>query len=742
MYRSMRFSWLLSLIALALLFFVGQVVAQQSARTVIEQIDSSLFPQVEAYLSVSDVQGFPVKGLTKENFTVSEDGQQVADFEISSVQNIQQPLAFVLLIDTSGSMAWNTGTTVPMGDAISAAKGFADTLSEQDQVAVVTFSSQVEVVQGLTSDKSTTNSALNSLAAGGDTALYDGLVEAIFQLKDVSDRKVVLLITDGIESGISDYTFDQAVNEAVRWSIPVYPIGFGAVDEQQLNQLAELTGGYAQVQPDSSTLLNSLTTVQQILREQYLLRFESGLPADGSEHTLSVVVDYPNNRLEASQSFVAQPGEITVTLPDYEDGQIIGGKLRFAPEVISPAVVSSLQISIDGEPLDTVLSEPFEYNWDASSVPTGPHQFDFVVEDSAGNQGEFSLTLIVEPAVTVAIDALSEGDKVSVTTILSATVTAQSAIAKVEFYIDDQLLDTINYAPFEAEWLVEDADLGEHEIKVVASDAAGNVVEDQISVEVVEPITVSFVDLEDGDLLRGAPDIKLQVENQFEIDEVVIMVNGEELASFTAPPYEVEWPLYNVGPGEYVISAEARDGDGHSAKAEVTVEVNREAVIAGVEDETATPGSDTEPVAVPVGTTLSTNNSYVIWIVVIVVLAIAGIIIPLILRRRKASEDIVAGPVRSAVLHEVEGNAPGKAWRLTTAEVSLGRKRDENDIHLKGRSASRRMAVIRASQEGYTLYNLSPNNPAVVNGTPVHQQKLLQNGDLIQMGESQFTFEG
>ncbi len=732
MHRSTKNFWLLGLIILALVLFAGQVLAQQSARLAIEQVDSSLFPEVEAYLSVSDVQGFPVKGLEKENFTVSEDGQPVDEFEISSVQNIQQPLAFVLLIDTSGSMAWTTGSTVPMEDAIAAAKGFVDTFSDQDQVAVVTFSSQVEVVQALTSEKNTTNAALDSLVPAGDTALYDGLVEAISQLKDVPDRKVVLLITDGIESGISEYGFDQAVNEAVRWSIPVYPIGFGAVDEQQLEQLAELTGGLAQIEPDSSTLQSSMTTVQQILREQYLLRFESGLPADGLEHTLSVVVDYPNNHMEASQSFVAQPGEVTVTMPDYEDGQTIGGKLRFSPEIISPAEVSSLQISIDGELLDSVLSEPFEYNWDAGSVPQGPHQFDFVVEDSAGNSGEFSITLNVEPAVTVVIDAPAEGDELSVTTTIAATVTAQAALAKVEFYVDGELLDTRTSAPFETDWLVEDVELGEHEIKVVASDAPGNSAEDQILVDVVVPISVSFIDLEDGDLLRGSPDITVQVEAQFDIDEVVILVDGEELGSFSAPPYQVEWPLYNVDPGQYVISVKARDVDGHLAEAEVTVDVNRQ----GVEEGDATSDATGEIGEAPGGAAITADNGNLIWIAVIVALAFAGIMIPLALRRRKTAG--VAG----AVLHELQGNAPGKTWRLTTPEIHLGRKRDESDIHLKGRTASRRMAVIRVEGVGYTLYSLSPNNPAMVNGTAVPQQKILQNGDIIQLGESQFRFEG
>jgi VWFA-related protein len=733
MRRLTRYPWLLGLLVVALFLFSGLALAQQSARMAIEQVDSSLFPRVEAYLSVSDVQGFPVKDLSEENFSVSEDGQPVADFEINSVQNTKQPLAFVLLVDTSGSMAWSSDTTTPMDDAISAAKGFVDTLSPQDQVAVLTFSSQADVVQGLTSEKGITHVALDSLVAAGDTALYDGLVEAVAQLKDVPVRKVILLITDGIESGISGYTFDQAVNEAVRWSIPVYPIGFGAVDEQQLTQLAVLTGGYAQVQPDSSTLQSSLTTVQQILREQYLLRFESGLPADGLDHNLSVVVDYPNNHLETSQSFFAQPGEVTVALPDFQDGQTVGGKLRFAPEIVSPAEVSSLKISIDGQLLDSVLTEPFEYNWDAGTVSDGPHQFDFVVEDSAGNLGEFSLTLNVEPAVAVAIDAPSEGDALSITTTIAASVSAQAAIAKVEFYVDDELLDTRTTEPFESDWPVEAEALGKHEIKVVASDAAGNSAEDQVNVNIIEPIRVAFTNLQDGDVLRGAPQIVVQVDAQFPIDEVIILVDGDELGSFIAPPYQVEWPLYNVDPGQYVILAVARDVDGHEAQVEVTVDVN----VSGAASEDGDEVVETD--AVPDSAVIPTKQSnYGLWFAIIAVLALAGVLIPLALRKRRAA---VGAPTGGAALHELQGHTPGKVWSLGAAEIRLGRKRDENDIHIKGRSASRRMGIIRVDQNGYTLYNLSPNNPAVVNGAPVPQQILLRNGDLIQLGESQFRFE-
>lgn len=724
--------WILPLMFLISLLIAGQVFAQQSARFVIEQVDTGLFPQVEAYLSVSDAQGYPVRGLTKDNFTVFEDGSQVNDFEITPIQNIQQPLSFVLLMDTSGSMEW--GTPAPLSNAVSAAKSFVDTLSTQDQVAIVTFDSQINVVQGLTSEKTPASSALDLISAEGDTALYDGIVEAVGLLKDTSHRKVVILITDGIESGISEFTFDQAVNEAARWSVPVYPIGFGAVDETELTQLAQLTGGLAQIQPDSSTLQASFTTIQQVLREQYLLRYNSSIPADALEHTLSAKVDFQTQHLEAAHQFMAQPGELSVTMPDFDEGQTVGGKIRFAPEILGPAPVSSMQINMDGELLDQVPSAPFQYDWDAGTVFEGPHEFTFIVEDTAGNVGEFSIMLNVKPAVTVVIDSLTRGDELSVTTTLSATVDSQAGIAKVEFYIDDELIDTRESVPYQTDWLVEDAGVGEHEIKVIAIDAAGNSSQAMIPVIVRPPIIVTFTELQDGDLLRGSPEIGVAVDAMFAVDEVLINADGRELASFTSPPYSVQWPLYNVDPGQYVISVEVRDVDGHIAQVEVTVDVNR----AGVQ--TGDTGDETGSSGIAGGAVESVTGGLGVWIAVIVALALAGVLIPIALRKRRTTGGVVAGS-GAAVLHEVQGNSPGKKWPLTNAEIKMGRKRDENDIHLKGLKASRRMAVIRMHEGDYVIYSLSPDNPVVVNGSPIAQQHTLQLGDTILMGESEFRYE-
>ena len=94
-----------------------------------------------------------------------------------------------------------------------------------------------------------------------------------------------------------------------------------------------------------------------------------------------------------------------------------------------------------------------------------------------------------------------------------------------------------------------------------------------------------------------------------------------------------------------------------------------------------------------------------------------------------------------AQLHELEGHSPDKVWSLGATEVRLGRKREENDIPLKGLKASRKHAVIRFERGQYVIEGLSPDNPVVVNDQAISQPRILQGGDVIKLGDTTLRFE-
>ena len=104
-------------------------------------------------------------------------------------------LAMVLVIDKSGSM---DGEPIVM--ARQAARAAAELLSGRDQIAVVGFDSQPQLVCDLTpaSAQAQIAAAIDSLAAGGGTDLFPAMLEAR-QLLDRASAKIkhVIAMTDG-----------------------------------------------------------------------------------------------------------------------------------------------------------------------------------------------------------------------------------------------------------------------------------------------------------------------------------------------------------------------------------------------------------------------------------------------------------------------------------------------------------------------------------------------------------------
>ena len=78
-------------------------------------------------------------------------------------------------------------------------------------------------------------------------------------------------------------------------------------------------------------------------------------------------------------------------------------------------------------------------------------------------------------------------------------------------------------------------------------------------------------------------------------------------------------------------------------------------------------------------------------------------------------------------------------------EVTFGRTEGPafRHIQLLARTVSRRHALMRLSDDHWSLVNLSATNPVVLNGRPLAADEvapLLVDGDRIEMGEVIFTF--
>ncbi len=196
-------------------------------------------------VTVRDQAGALLGGLTAESFFIYEDGERQ---EIASFNRQRVPANIVLLLDASGSVFSH------MSAIREAAKSFTKNLLQEDKVCVMQFADRVELLQDWTSatDSKALSKALEwRYHPGNATTFYDGLyLAAQEQLKRVEGRKIVLLLTDGIDTAERKHAgFADALNAIRRAETSVYVISLtenlrAAMGKREGGWLGRVFGGY------------------------------------------------------------------------------------------------------------------------------------------------------------------------------------------------------------------------------------------------------------------------------------------------------------------------------------------------------------------------------------------------------------------------------------------------------------------------------------------------------------------
>ena len=289
------------LLTLILLSFIGlqplsQVAAQSDETHVrITQVDNSQFPNVTVYVSATNAAGEPV-GIDPKTIQIHEDGQVMEPVDVKGggavVGGEAIPVTTMLVIDISGSMDKND----KIGAAKEAAKAYVNGMRGGDQAGLITYDTQVYTVQPITSDILALVSAIDGLQTGSDTAMYNALIEAEKALEDISGRKAIIVLTDGMDNQSSS-TADDVINGIGESGLSISAIGFGdttvtgqeGLDEAGLKTLAEGAGGQYAFATDAQTLSTLYRQYGQSLQSEYAITYVSPSPLrDGINRSLTV----------------------------------------------------------------------------------------------------------------------------------------------------------------------------------------------------------------------------------------------------------------------------------------------------------------------------------------------------------------------------------------------------------------------------------------------------------------------
>ena len=246
----------------------GERVAHTARTRGVSVAESVEVDVVQVPAVVTDGAGRFVRGLTRADFTVLDDGraQPISHF---AAENI--PLELVTAIDVSSSMR----DALPTLKA--AAKRFLAALEPADQTTVLAFNENIFTLARRTTDDAARERAVERMAAWGGTALYDAIIRAIDILGRQSGRRAIVVFSDGDDQS-SHAALDAVVRAAEGSDATIYAIGQGRAVrapalQHLLEQIASVSGGRAFFSPDASRLDRAFADILEDLRHQYVLSY-------------------------------------------------------------------------------------------------------------------------------------------------------------------------------------------------------------------------------------------------------------------------------------------------------------------------------------------------------------------------------------------------------------------------------------------------------------------------------------
>ena len=270
--------------------------SDQQPQIKITQVDNSKFPQVTVYVSVTNAAGEPV-GVDPSTIQISENGQSMQPTSVNGGGQSGPgpgPLTTMLVMDVSGSMDKNG----KIDGAKAAAKAYVDQMRPGDQAGLMVYNTQVNYVQQLTTDHAVLTQAIDSIKTGGDTAMYDALIAAEEALKDISGRKAIIAVTDGLDNRSTHKTPDVVAGTQNN-SLSISTIGLGdasskaqtGLDEAALQSLAQQAGGTYSFAGDPKGLAALFQQYARTLQSEYAFTYLSpSTLRDGVNRSLTVAL--------------------------------------------------------------------------------------------------------------------------------------------------------------------------------------------------------------------------------------------------------------------------------------------------------------------------------------------------------------------------------------------------------------------------------------------------------------------
>ncbi len=333
------------------------------------------------------------------------------------------PRSVLLAIDVSGSMEG-----APISSASQAAASLIQKLADGDSVGVLTFSNAPAVLVPPTSDHALSLGVLPGLAAFGDTALHDAVLLGLQTVQSTdADQPVLVLLSDGEESGVSSATQAEVLNAVSASGVEVFTFALGATaDVEFLRLVADASGGTAYEVPDET----SLSALFESLGGRLGATLEMSVRAPGlsSTHVVEVRGRIGEDVVRASLTLEVPPASLVIGLPsEAATGEPVELTLDGVP------ADATLTATLDGERSKGVTLAAGRVLLDPWEIDPGPRILRIEARQSGAVVAEGARALtIAELLPVISVSPASEGSRTFTASLRWQGALAPALVAMVD----------------------------------------------------------------------------------------------------------------------------------------------------------------------------------------------------------------------------------------------------------------------------------------------------------------------
>ncbi len=307
--------------SVSLILLAGMLLPAQQPEDPVIRVDVNL---VNVFASVRDKKGAFIKDLDKSAFTIFEEGKQQDIRYFARETNL--PLTIGLLVDVSKSQE-----NLIEVERRAASAFFRQLLRPKDQAFLMSFGMEAELLQDMTNSANLLDKGLNSLRlstpVGGvftpgttnqtmrGTILFDAVyLAATEQLKREAGRKVIVLITDGVDHG-SRIKIQGAIEAAQKSDVIIYSIYYtdprysmwGGASDSDLRKMSSETGGHVFSVSRNHSLQQIFAEIDDEMRSQYAIGYAPPNPErDGSFRKIEIRTENKDYRVAARKGYYAE----------------------------------------------------------------------------------------------------------------------------------------------------------------------------------------------------------------------------------------------------------------------------------------------------------------------------------------------------------------------------------------------------------------------------------------------------